>query len=85
MLRKQNSKKIQHLADDAAEERILDALLPTPQNVGFNEDDKNSESAARQSYRKKLREGELDDREVEIEIETPQFGSRSWLPQEWRK
>ena len=80
MLRETELEKVQHLADDAAEEKILDALLPTPQSVGFNEDDKTSESAARQSYRKKLREGELDEREVEIEIETPQFGVEIMAP-----
>ena len=80
MLRETELEKVQHLADDAAEERILDALLPEPQSTDFNEDSKNTESAAKQSYRKKLREGELDDREVEIDIETAQFGVEIMAP-----
>lgn len=51
-------------AEDAAEERILDVLLPTP---SATEDEKNS-SAARQVFRKKLREHELDEKEIEINI-----------------
>ncbi|WP_017943083.1 MULTISPECIES: ATP-dependent protease ATPase subunit HslU [unclassified Thioalkalivibrio] len=56
-------------AEDAAEERILDALLPRPRNAGFTEsepDDSNSET--RQKLRKRLREGDMDEREIDIEI-----------------
>ncbi len=54
-------------AQDAAEERILDALLPAARGVEAEE------SATRQKFRKKLREGELDDKEIEIEVmATPQ-------------
>ena len=52
-------------AEDAAEERILDVLLPAP---SATEDEKNA-SSARQMFRKKLREHELDDKEIEISIE----------------
>ena len=51
-------------AEDAAEERILDALLPNP---SATEEEKNN-SSARQMFRKKLREHEIDDKEIEIEI-----------------
>jgi ATP-dependent HslUV protease ATP-binding subunit HslU len=56
-------------AEDAAEERILDALLPPARSIGFAERAEATEdSAARQRFRKKLREGELDDKEIEIEV-----------------
>ncbi|MBE6423581.1 ATP-dependent protease ATPase subunit HslU [Succinivibrio dextrinosolvens] len=51
-------------AEDAAEERILDALLPNP---SATEEEKNN-SSARQMFRKKLREHSIDDKEIEIEI-----------------
>ena len=54
-------------AQDAAEERVLDALLPAPRAVGFQEPVA-EETATRQKFRKKLREGELDDKEIEIEV-----------------
>jgi ATP-dependent HslUV protease ATP-binding subunit HslU len=54
-------------AEDAAEERILDALIPPPRSVGF-EPQPAQDSTARQTFRKKLRQGELDAREIEIEI-----------------
>mgnify|MGYP006155080751 CR=1 FL=1 len=57
-------------AEDAAEERILDALLPPPRSTGA-EPVAVPESTARQSFRKKLREGQLDDREIEIELAEP--------------
>jgi len=54
-------------AQDAAEERVLDVLLPVPRAVGFQEPAP-EESATRQKFRKRLREGELDDKEIEIEV-----------------
>ncbi len=57
-------------AEDAAEERILDALIPPPRSVGF-EPPPAQDSTARQTFRKKLRQGELDDREIEIEVAEP--------------
>jgi len=65
---------VRRKAEDAAEERILDALLPRPRSVGFathtenNDESSESGGAARQRFRKKLREGELEDREIEIEV-----------------
>ena len=55
-------------AQDAAEERVLDALLPAPRAVGFQEPAAQEESATRQKFRKRLREGELNEREIEIEV-----------------
>ncbi len=68
MLREQAMERVQHRADDAAEDRILDALLPAPKSVGF-ESGQSADSATRQTFRKKLREGQLDDKEIEIEVE----------------
>ncbi|KAA8695187.1 ATP-dependent protease ATPase subunit HslU [Pseudomonas caricapapayae] len=68
LLREQEIIKVRHRAEDAAEDRILDALLP-PARVGFNEDPaQSSDSNTRQLFRKRLREGQLDDKEIEIEI-----------------
>jgi ATP-dependent HslUV protease ATP-binding subunit HslU len=57
-------------AEDAAEERILDVLVPPPRSegFGFGAEDKPADSAARQVFRKKLRQGELDDKEIELEL-----------------
>lgn len=67
--------KVKNKAADAAEERILDALLPKskePFSEGQENNDNNSDNnEARQIFRKKLREGELDEKEVDVEIRTP--------------
>ena len=62
--------KVRVRAEDAAEERILDALIPPPRSegFGFNAEDKPADSAARQVFRKKLRQGELDDKEIELDL-----------------
>ena len=65
--REQAMKSVRTRAQDAAEERVLDTLLPSARGVGFQETTA-EESTTRQKFRKKLREGELDDREVEIEV-----------------
>ncbi len=64
LLREQAMEKQRHLAEDAAEERILDALLPPARDT---ENDTNS--TTRQIFRKKLREGELDDKDIEIDVQ----------------
>ena len=64
-------RKVRAGAEDAAEDRILDVLLPPARDFGFaatpSPEEKN-ENATRQTFRKRLREGSLDDREVEIEL-----------------
>ena len=62
--------KVRVRAEDAAEERILDALIPPPRSegFGFNAEDRPADSAARQVFRKKLRQGELDDKEIELDL-----------------
>jgi len=68
--REQETRKVMSRAEDAAEERILDVLLPPAREVGFGapQTQNEAETATRQKFRKKLREGELDEREVEIEV-----------------
>ncbi|WP_093428922.1 ATP-dependent protease ATPase subunit HslU [Thiohalospira halophila] len=63
MVREEAMAAVRHRAEEAAEERILDALLP-PARGGESE----TTSSTRQKFRKKLREGELDDREVDVEV-----------------
>jgi len=60
-------RKVRDRATDAAEERVLDVLLPPVREVNFD-DMKPVDSAARQKFRKMLREGRLDDKDVEIEV-----------------
>jgi ATP-dependent HslUV protease ATP-binding subunit HslU len=64
-------KRVRSLAMDAAEDRILDILLPPARQVGsmgFSEPQPAEDNGTRQKFRKKLREGELDDKEIEIEV-----------------
>ena len=75
MLREQEIEKVKFRAEDAAEERILDVLHPKARG---DEDDK--ESTTRQLFRKKLREGELDDKEIEIEISATPVGVEIMAP-----
>ena len=58
-------------AEDAAEDRILDLLVPPPRGIGFGTDTPAPDGAARQVMRKRLREGALDDKEVDIEVAEP--------------
>ncbi|MFC3284385.1 ATP-dependent protease ATPase subunit HslU [Litchfieldella rifensis] len=68
LVREQAKVEVRHKAEDAAEDRILDALLPPPRG---QEDSTRQDSSTRQLFRKKLREGQLDDKEIDVEI-TPQ-------------
>ncbi|MDH3948051.1 MAG: ATP-dependent protease ATPase subunit HslU [Gammaproteobacteria bacterium] len=77
--------RVRHRAEDAAEERILDALLPSARgsNFGFGAEedvDTDKETTTRQKFRKKLREGELDDKEIEIEVSSPAVGVEIMAP-----
>ena len=68
--REQETRKVLARAQDLAEDRVLDVLLPPARDFGFGSPQPASEadSATRQKFRKKLREGELDDKEIEIEV-----------------
>jgi ATP-dependent HslUV protease ATP-binding subunit HslU len=79
MIREAEIKKVQHLAEDRAEDRILDILLPQAR-VEENQASGNSQSSARQAFRKKLRQGELNDKEVEIKIAEPSAGFEIMAP-----
>lgn len=70
MLREQEVVKMRHRAEDAAEERILDALLPQARPAGFGDEQpaQSNDSNTRQLFRKRLREGQLDDKEIDIEV-----------------
>jgi ATP-dependent HslUV protease ATP-binding subunit HslU len=69
--REQATRRVRSRAEEAAEERILDTLLPSARGVGF-QDAGSEDSATRQKFRKKLRQGELDDKEIEIEVSASQ-------------
>ena len=70
-------------AEDAAEERVLDALLPPARSPGFfaeNNASGTEENTTRQKFRKKLREGELDDKEIDIEVAVPSMQAEIFAP-----
>ncbi|HTD02531.1 ATP-dependent protease ATPase subunit HslU [Undibacterium sp.] len=68
------TRKVRAQAEDAAEDRVLDILLPPPRDFGFHPapaataETESSSAATRQTFRKRLREGALDDKEIEIEV-----------------
>jgi ATP-dependent HslUV protease ATP-binding subunit HslU len=68
--REAETKKVATRAQDAAEDRVLDILVPPARDVGFSAGNRDDQNATRQKFRKKLREGELDDKEIEIELAT---------------
>jgi ATP-dependent HslUV protease ATP-binding subunit HslU len=78
-MREQATSKVQFRAEEAAEERILDALLPPPRGFGEAEPQR-EEGAARQRFRKMLREGQLDDKEIEIEVAALSPGMEIFTP-----
>lgn len=91
MLREQAVEKVNYRAQEAAEERILDILLPSPRKkteanewMSVGEDSlgepSKEESATRQKFRKKLREGELDDKEIELDIAATSMGVEIMTP-----
>jgi len=77
--REQEMAKVRHLAEAAAEERILDALLPPARNE-FGEPEEDKENSTRQRFREKLRNGELDTKEIELEITSAPVGVEIMAP-----
>jgi len=75
-------KQMRGRAEDAAEERILDALLPPARSAGFHADSAvaGEENGTRQKFRKKLREGELDEKEIDIEVAAPNMQAEIFAP-----
>jgi ATP-dependent HslUV protease ATP-binding subunit HslU len=81
MQREQELERVRHRAEDEAEERILDALLPAPKVAGFTQEPaRPSDSTTRQLFRKRLREGDLDDKEVELELQAAPVGVEIMAP-----
>ncbi|RUO32378.1 ATP-dependent protease ATPase subunit HslU [Aliidiomarina soli] len=82
-VREQEMGRVRHRAEDAAEERILDALLPKARQNTWGEDEEEApkeDTGTRQAFRKKLREGQLDDKEIEIDLAMPQMGVEIMAP-----
>jgi len=80
MTREEEMKKVRHRAQDAAEERVLEALLPRPRN-GFSASPESAEeSTTRQVFRKKLRQGDMDDKEIEVETNVSPVGVEIMAP-----
>lgn len=81
MTTQQAMEKVKFRAEEQAEERVLDALLPPARDAwGKNEQQDDSSSNTRQIFRKKLREGQLDDKEIEIDVAAPQMGVEIMAP-----
>ena len=83
MTREEEMAKFSHRAEDAAEERILDALLPpSSRGVGFTAESEPEpqENETRQKFRKMLREGKLDDKEIEIDVQAIPVGVEIMAP-----
>jgi len=81
MLREKEVEQVSHKAMDAAEDRILDALLPPARSAGEDESEgEQQESSTRQVFRKKLREGDLDDKEIEIDVKATPVGVEIMAP-----
>jgi ATP-dependent HslUV protease ATP-binding subunit HslU len=84
MTREEAMARVRHRAEDAAEERILDVLLPsTPRSVGFTADAEpagRDMGETRQKFRKMLREGKLDDKEVELDVQSMPIGVEIMAP-----
>ena len=81
MLRDQEMTAVRNQAEDRAEERILDALLPDAHGIGFTDSTEEvPKTSTRQIFRKKLREGELDEKEIEIELEQVAMGVEIMAP-----
>lgn len=76
--REQEMEKVRHLAEQAAEERILDVLLPPARNEFGEPEDK--DNSTRQKFREKLRNGELDDKQIELEISASPVGVEIMAP-----
>jgi ATP-dependent HslUV protease ATP-binding subunit HslU len=79
MTREEEMAKVRHRAADAAEDRVLDVLLPRAQ-AGFVSDNAPRDTETRQRFRKMLREHDLDDREIEIEVRSTPVGVEIMAP-----
>ncbi|MDG2107138.1 MAG: ATP-dependent protease ATPase subunit HslU [Woeseiaceae bacterium] len=80
LIRENAMAKVRHRAEDSAEERILDALLPSYQATDSTQDEIPVDNNTRQKFRKMLREGKLDDKEIEIDIQALPVGVEIMAP-----
>jgi ATP-dependent HslUV protease ATP-binding subunit HslU len=81
MVREEEMRKVRHRAEEAAQERVLDILLPRPRSVGFaNEPAPTDHSHTRQRMREKLLRNEMDDREIEVELSARPMGIEIMAP-----
>lgn len=76
LARNEEVEKVQSRAADAAEEKVLNILLPGAEFGGFSD----TESSTRQKMRKKLREGDLDDKEIEVDVRATSLGVEIMAP-----
>ncbi|WP_218311003.1 HslU--HslV peptidase ATPase subunit [Alteromonas antoniana] len=79
MTKEQEMQKVKYRAEEAAEDRILDVLLPPPEDV-WGKKEEVEDRGTRQNFRKRLREGQLDDKEIEIDVALPQMGVEIMAP-----
>jgi len=77
-MREAEVSRVRHRAEDAAEDRVLDALLPRPNE--FSEEAGTANDNTRQKFRKMLREGKLNDKEIEIDLQLPSVGVEIMAP-----
>ncbi len=75
-IREQEKAKVKHRAEDAAEDKVLDALLPPARGI----DEEEKENDTRQKFRKMFREGKLDDKEIDIELSAASMGVEIMAP-----
>ncbi|PMN69801.1 HslU--HslV peptidase ATPase subunit [Enterovibrio norvegicus] len=80
MTHQQAMEKVKFRAEELAEERILDVLLPPPRDAWGQSEEPKADSNTRQSFRKKIREGKLDDKEIEIDVAAPQMSMEIMAP-----
>ena len=79
MTKETEMKKVKFRAEEAAEERILDVLIPPPEDA-WGKKEEVEDRGTRQAFRKKLRQGDLDDKEIEIDVALPQVGVEIMAP-----
>ncbi len=82
MTREQEVGKVRDRAQEAAEDRVLDILLPRPRQMGFSTDEPSPprDAETRQKFRKMLREGDLDEREIEVDLRSMPVGVEIMAP-----
>ena len=80
MTHQQAMEKVKFRAEEQAEERILDALLPPARDAWGQNEQTEESSNTRQTFRKELREGKLDDKEIEVDVAAPQMGVEIMAP-----